>query len=406
MTSLQDVAKALRKAGGAFAVACAVGVLSGAASAALSAAFDGLSSWFFSFDEVIWALPAVGVAELCLYRALGLSLDLGSEDVARAARTGTEVPLALAPAIFLATCMSVACGASVGKEAAAVQLCAALASGVALLARRVRWLSAGADVALICGMSAGIGALLRAPAAGVIMAFETMGWRAGCLRRACFTGVMALASAFVALATSTLLGARSFLPTAALLSFAGDLSTGGLSASALLGAGELGAMALPGALALLGVACLCVAAGLVHRVVLRCMRGAVARRRAAVSYGAVVLGGLAIACAVYGLGLQPLCCSGFDLLPAAFAGEADFAAFAGKALLTLAALGAGFKGGEIMPSLVAGALLGSAFAGAVGADPVLASAVGMLSFFAGAKRCPLSACVMGLEMVVFPVVFL
>ncbi len=389
---------------------------------ALSAAFDAAWGWFCANPGALWALPAAGVAELVLYRALGLPAGFGGEDVARAARAGELVPLALAPAIFAATCLSVACGASVGKEAAAVQLCAAAAAGIALAARRVSGRACGAvapggardsgdasasggaafagaacaDGGLVmqCGMAAGIGALFHAPVTGALMAFEATGWSVlrGGRSSAARAGCVLLASACAA-AVAVVIEGRALLPgTISSLVFAQGVPVAGWAL-------------------LFGVVLVCAASGALYRVALRGVHAALARMNCLVGgrdvmpFAIVAVGGLALACAADGLGLQACGGSGFDLLPAAFAGAATPALVAAKMLLTMGALACGLKGGEIMPALVIGALLGSALASAAGAPASFApqaAAAGMLAFLAAARSCPLSACALGVELLVLP----
>lgn len=384
--------------------ACVIGGVSGAASVLLGMAFDASWLWFCAHDQAVWVLPAAGVAELALYRALSLPASYGTENIAQAARLGEPVPCTLAAAVLVATCMSVMFGASVGKEAAAVQLCAALAAGVAACAQRVRWMRVDEGLALVCGMAAGIGALLRAPVAGVLMALETVGWRCLGARRALVAGGLAAVSSAVAFLVAYGIDPRPFLPASSLACLWALFPSGGPCEVVFANGGVLAAVVV-----------VCAAAGRLFCVALRHARAAFARACGLWPYAVVAFGGLAIACATEAGSLHAWAGSGFDLLPTAFAQPVGADVFAAKALLVLAALGCGLKGGEIMPALTLGALLGNVVAGACAAVGVasvavlpmacptaLAAAAGMLAFFATARTCPLSACALAFELYALP----
>ena len=67
-------------------------------------------------------------------------------------------------------------------------------------------------------------------------------------------------------------------------------------------------------------------------------------------------------------------------------------------LFTAIALGAGFKGGEIVPTLCVGAAFGCAFGQITGFAPSLCAACSMAALFAGVTNCPISSLVIALEL--------
>ena len=72
-------------------------------------------------------------------------------------------------------------------------------------------------------------------------------------------------------------------------------------------------------------------------------------------------------------------------------------AFILKMIITALTLGAGFKGGEIVPSLCIGATLGNVAATLIGFDPALGAAIGMICFFCAVVNCPISAILLSVE---------
>ena len=69
-----------------------------------------------------------------------------------------------------------------------------------------------------------------------------------------------------------------------------------------------------------------------------------------------------------------------------------------KMLFTAVTLGAGFKGGEIVPSFTIGATFGCLFGSIVGLPPSLCAAVGMISLFCGVTNAPIASMIIGFEL--------
>ena len=67
-------------------------------------------------------------------------------------------------------------------------------------------------------------------------------------------------------------------------------------------------------------------------------------------------------------------------------------------LFTALTLGAGFKGGEIVPTFFVGATFGCVVGGLIGLDPGFAAAVGLVSLFCGVVNCPLASIFLSIEL--------
>jgi H+/Cl- antiporter ClcA len=79
-------------------------------------------------------------------------------------------------------------------------------------------------------------------------------------------------------------------------------------------------------------------------------------------------------------------------------GEVIWAAFLLKLLFTAISLGAGYKGGEIVPTLFVGATLGCLFGQVIGFSPSLCAACGMLALFSAVTNSPLATLLLGFEL--------
>lgn len=239
------------RAGVIFALALVVlGALVGLLTVALSVAVDGGASLFAERPQLVWLLPVAGLCSYGAYRAVGLDFSWSTARVMEAVRDGRSVPPLLAPAIIVGTALTVLCGGSVGKEAAALQMGAA-ASG--LLRDRVS--ARFRTVLAPAAMGAALGAMLDAPLAGVVFSFEALRRRPGSLASLAAPAVTSLVSWSVVRA----MGVR-FLPGSvaapAVLdvvlagdSFMGDRVVGALLLLAAVGAAAgLLALAFCGAL--------------------------------------------------------------------------------------------------------------------------------------------------------------
>jgi H+/Cl- antiporter ClcA len=90
--------------------------------------------------------------------------------------------------------------------------------------------------------------------------------------------------------------------------------------------------------------------------------------------------------------------AGVNLIEEAFAGTSPKLAFLWKIIFTVITLGAGFKGGEIVPSFAIGATFGCLFGTLFGLPLSLCAAVGMVSVFCGVTNCPISSLMIGFEL--------
>lgn len=381
-----------------FALALVVlGALVGLLTVALSVAVDGGASLFAERPQLVWLLPVAGLCSYGVYRVVDLEFSWSTARVMEAVRDGRSVPPLLAPAIIAGTALTVLCGGSVGKEAAALQMGAA-ASGLLSRSAPERFRAMLAPSA----MGAALGAMLDAPLAGVVFSFEALRRRPDSLAALAAPAVTSFASWGV----SQAMGVR-FLPDSLSVPdpwgalFSGNSLAVGQTAGALLLFVAVGVVA--------GLAALAFCRALEK------LRGGLARLGAPVF--ALAVGGVATALVVGYADLfhyeemRSYCGTGLSQIEAALAGEVlPWWAFVVKAALTLLTFAGGFRGGEIMPVLAIGACLGAAvfsaaslllpasILGAVGASRSLGALVGMVAFFAACTNCPLTALVFAGEL--------
>ena len=86
-----------------------------------------------------------------------------------------------------------------------------------------------------------------------------------------------------------------------------------------------------------------------------------------------------------------------NIIKQALQGDAKAEAFLLKILFTALTLGAGFKGGEIVPSFFIGATFGCVAGPLLGLSAPFAASLGMAAVFCGVTNCPLASIMLCIE---------
>ena len=90
--------------------------------------------------------------------------------------------------------------------------------------------------------------------------------------------------------------------------------------------------------------------------------------------------------------------AGSDIIAKAIDGNAKPEAFIIKLLFTAITLGAGFKGGEIVPSFFIGSTLGCVAGGLLGLPASFAAGIGLIGMFCGVVNCPVTSLILSVEL--------
>lgn len=345
---------------------CAVGAVAGGAGTAFYFAMRAVTGLRLSHGWLVWLLPLGGIFIVFLYRACRVTKSQGTNLVIVAVRSPEPVPLKMAPLIFVSTAVTHLFGGSAGREGAALQLGGSLGYQ---LGKAFRLDEKDLHIMTMCGMAASFSALFGTPATSAVFVLEVV-----------TVGVMYYA-ALVPCAVASIVGfcvARRFgaVPT--------SFSVSGIPSAAPV--------------PFLRVALLAALCALVSILFCVAMRGAASvyekyipnqYARAAVGGALVILLALAFGKDYLGMGGEGIARS--------FAGGAAPEAFLLKILFTAVTLGAGFRGGEIVPAFFVGSAFGCVAGGALGLDPSFGAAVGFLSVFCGVTNCPLTSFVLSLE---------
>ena len=350
-----------------------VGLLCGAASAAFLALLGRTLALRAAHPSLLWTLPLLGLLTGWLYRHHGAGAEGGTALVLdEVTEWRGQVPSRMAPLVLVGTLLSHLGGASVGREGTAVQMGAALARTLAKVRGRLgalmRLTRSRQRLLLQAGLAGGFGSVFGTPLAGAIFGLEVTG-RGGFRTDAL---LLCLASGLVGDATARALGAHH-AAWAVPIPAAEPRIWGLLLLFALLVAAAAWAY-------------------------LHASHGLAAWTKGRLPWWARPLAGGLLFAAVASR-LDPAFLNlGTDWLPRAFAGPVPASAFAVKLALTAWCLGWGFKGGEVTPLFVSGALLGAAAAPWLGLPAPFLAALGFVALFAAASHTPLTGLVLGVEL--------
>ena len=313
-------------------------------------------------------LPVGAVIILLFYHFFHYDQDGGTNLVLSAIQSHDHLPGRMSVLIFFATILSHLAGASVGREGAALQIGGSLGG---YLGKRLGLSETDKKTMIMCGMSAAFAGLFGTPMAAAIFSMEVVS--VGIMHYAAL--LPCVLASYIAADISLHFGATPMsFDIAVIPDF--DLKGGFYTCLFAIGFGLVSMLF-----------CICL-----HRF----EEGARllfpnAYVRAAVC-GSILLAATLLA------GGQSYNGSGVHTIAACMAGEHYRWAFFLKICFTAVSIAAGYKGGEIIPSLSIGASFGSFLASCVHLDPSLAAAVGMGSVFCGVTNCPITSLLLCFEL--------
>lgn len=350
-------------------VAAAVGLAVGAFSSSFAYCLHKVTEFRTIHPQTLYLLPLLGLVIVFLYRVSGFEKDPGTDVLILAIRRDDkEVPVLMAPIIYIATILTHFCGGSAGREGAALQMGGSIGNTIG---RIFQINQKDRKVFVMSGMSAAFSAVFGTPMAAAIFPMEMVS-----------VGVMHYAALVPCVVASLVAHVFS--------------SNMGISAEAFHIQEFPAFGVLTGAkIMLLGICCallsmlFCEILHTISHLYSHFFKN---------PYIKVVFGGLLFICLVKVFGLYDFMGAGTGLIEHAIDGKVVFYAFILKIVMTGITLGAGFKGGEIVPAFTTGATFGYVFGCLVGLSPSLCAAMGMISVFCGVTNCPVASMLIGFEL--------
>ena len=321
------------------------------------------------FPWLLFCMPIAGLIIVWSYRACGMADDAGTNQIIASVRGETRPPLRLAPLIFLGSVLTHLTGGSAGREGAALQIGGALSAG---LGRLFRLGERSTNTIIQCGMAGLFSALFGTPVAAVVFSMEVIN-----------VGRFQYSALFPCL--------LSALTAAGVPKFFG-LPVEGYE---LLNAPAAGPLALLqcGGLAVLTALLSIAFCVLMHEA------GHLYKKHIPNQYLRALAGAALVIALTLIEGSGDYNGAGGHIIELAVEGEVHVPwAFALKMLFTALTLGAGYRGGEIVPTLFIGATFGCAAGPLLGMDPAFSAGVAMIAMFCGVTNCPLASMFLSIEL--------
>lgn len=319
--------------------------------------------------RLLFFLPLGGLFIIAVYYAAGIKKSRGTNRILESIFTGEIIPLKATPLITVGTLITHLFGGSAGREGAALQIGGSMGNYLGLGFKMEK-----KDVTILtmCGMSAAFSALFGTPLAACVFSMEVIS-----------IGIMHY-SAIVPCAVSALLGANISL----LMGLEPEYFP--VKEIPRLTAGHGGGILLLAIICALVSYIFCVLLHLSEKGYQKFFKNAFLR---------AFVGGLLVIAFSLLFQTRAYNGSGIELIKDMVAGEGlPFWGFLAKMFLTALTLGAGYKGGEIIPTVFVGAALGTVFGPMLGFSVSLGAALGICGLFCGVTNCPLTAILLSFEL--------
>jgi len=337
---------------------------------------------------LIFLLPLAGLLITFLYKFYGKNSDAGNNLIMdEIHKPGGGIPTRMAPLILFSTIITHLFGGSAGREGTAVQMGGSIS---ALFSKWYKLSHREKRILLMCGMSAGFGAVFGTPIAGTIFAMEVLA-----MGRIKYDALIpCLIASMLADIICSVYGIHHTHYTIAFIGGIKNTNTWFpyLSFDFLLLFKVIFAGAAFGLASYLF-------AETSHLIKGSCAKY-IPNKWITPIIGAAVVIGVSYALGTFdylGLGVtNPK--GGVSIVSAFTAGGSNTWSWLWKLLLTAITLSIGYKGGEVTLLFFIGATLGNTLAIASGSPVDLFAGLGFIAVFAGATNTPLACTLMGVEL--------
>ncbi|MBQ7901139.1 MAG: chloride channel protein [Clostridia bacterium] len=344
-----------------------VGICCGVVGALFHMAISFATNTRQAHSWLIYLLPVGGVIIALLYR---LSHDtMRTNTVIECIRESKKASPLLAPLIFVGAFITHLLGGSAGREGAALQIGGGIGSTIA---QGLRLKEEDAGIMIVCGMSGAFSAIFTTPVTAAVMALEIVS--VGHIRY--FQLLPCMISSICGYLITLLFGNEPLYYALSVI-------------PALSPVMCIKVIVLAIATSLLSVI-FCKSLHFGEHIMTKIFKR---------DYIKAFAGGCIVILLTLIVGRHDYNGAGMDIIDRALLdGVARPEAFVLKILFTAVTVGAGFKGGEIVPAFFVGTTFGVVAGGLLGIDPSFAAALSMICMFCGIANCPMSSVILGVEL--------
>ena len=345
------------------------GIACGLAGAAFAWCVSYAAAMRTAHPWLLFCMPLAGLIIVACYRGAGMGNDSGTNQIIASVRGAERPPLRLAPLIFVGSVLTHLTGGSAGREGAALQIGGSISAGIG---RLLRLGEENINTIIQCGMAGLFSALFGTPITATVFSLEVVD-----------VGHLQYAALFPCLLSALVADAipRAFGLPAESYHLRGMPQ---LTPATLLLCGALAALA-----ALVSIA-FCV---LMHET------GHLYKKYIPNQYLRALAGAALVIAFTLAEGSGDYNGTGGGIIELALEGEVHVPwAFLLKMLFTALTLGAGFRGGEIVPTLFIGSTFGCAAGPLLGLDPAFGAAISMIALFCGVVNCPIASIFLAIEL--------
>ncbi len=349
-------------------VAVIIGAIGGCVGSAFHILVEIATEIRNEHSKILYLLPVGGIVIAAMYNRFKKKGKIDTNRVIEAVREDEKVPLIMLPLIFVSTVISHLLGASVGREGAALQIGGSIGYN---FGRLLRLSERNMHIIIMAGMSSVFAALFGTPIAAAVFALEVI--NVGVFK---YAGLLAcIVSATVAYGVSMLFSVE---PVRFAVTFSNVLSAGVMARAVVL-------------------SLLCAVVSIIFlTVVKKCEH--YTDKLIKNNYVKALSGGAVIVILTLLVGCYDYNGAGMGIIEDAISGNAKPWAFALKIIFTAVSIAAGFKGGEIVPTLFIGATFGCTVSHLIGLEPGVAAAIGMISLFCCVVNCPIASILLAAEL--------
>jgi len=346
-----------------------VGVLMGVVAALFLGSLQAVTNTRIKYPWLIYMLPLGGAFVSFLYVKYGKASVEGTNLILSQVNEGDkEVPLRMAPLVFMGTIITHLFGGSAGRVGAGVQMGGSIAD---YLGKLLKLNKEDKRLLIICGISSALGTLLGTPLAGTVFGMEVIAL--GSLEYKAFFPCLAASFSgnFVAkvLGTSYCHYIIKSIPEVTVITMVKVIISG----------------------ILFGLLSILFSEGInsAKKMFPRIFKNRVIR---------TAVGGILIIVITGLIGSKDYLGLGLPIIDRAFENSTSMGDSLWKIIFTSLTLGSGFQSGEVTPALFVGSTFGNALGEVMNISPSLLAALGLVSVFCGATNAPIAAMLLGIEL--------